>query len=117
MARRLTALQAKNLGARLREERVLRGLSVALAGEACSVHHSQVSRCESGLFKFLSGNVQKLCDYLGVIVNAQGDPQPRGTEMHAQLTNLLQSSPAAAPALKAFFDLLQSVVDGDSPAR
>lgn len=117
MARRLTALQAKNLGTRLREERVIKGLSIALAGEACRMHHSQVSRCESGLFRFLSGNVRKLCDYFGVIVNLQGDPAPRGSDMHAQLSSLLQSSPAAGPALKAFFDLLQSVVDVDSLAR
>lgn len=110
-------LQAKNLGARLREERVIKGLSIASAGEGCRMHHSQVSRCESGLFKFLSGNVQKMCRYFGVIVNAQGDPEPRGTDMHARLSNLLQSSPAAGPALEAFFDLLQSVVDGDSPTR
>ena len=81
------------------------------------MHHSQVLRCESGLFTFLGGNVLKLCKFFGVIVNAQGEPEPRGSDLHDQLSSLLQSSPAAVPMLKAFFDFLQSVVSEDSSIR
>jgi transcriptional regulator with XRE-family HTH domain len=115
MARRLTALQAKNIGARLREEREAMGLSLSSAGKACTMHHSQVLRCENGLFTFLGGNVLKLCTFFGVVVNSQGDPEPRGSDLHAQLSGLLQCNPAAARTLKTFFDFLQSVVGEGSP--
>lgn len=117
MARRIHTAQARRIGARLKQARIDRGLSLQELATRCEMHHSQASRIENGEFRLLAGNVQKMCLLLDVAVGENGEPSPRTEDLHVQMEKLLQATPKAAPALKTILDALRSIVEPDAAKR
>lgn len=107
MKRKINELEARDVGARLRAARVGRGLTLQRIATECSLHYTQVSKIERGMFRFKNKNVQKICKFLGL------DFEPlRNTlrsDLHARLDRLVEQRPDAASAIGAIFDALDKL--------
>jgi transcriptional regulator with XRE-family HTH domain len=94
-------------GDRLRAARVEARMTLVDMQEAVGVDHSQISRIERGCAVTMSANVQKLSKWLRVALPVSGAAS--GGDLARRVQALARSTPAAADALAAMVNALESL--------
>lgn len=95
----------RRLGIQLRAARRSAGLSLLQLGFKTGVHHSQISRIERGLALTHSGNVQKICDSLGVDLM----PRQRSEELAVRIALLEAAVPESVEAIDTLLTKLEGI--------
>jgi transcriptional regulator with XRE-family HTH domain len=103
--------EALSFGARLRAARVKAGLTMLELQKKSGVDHSQISRIERGRTVTMSSNLQKLSTHLRVPLPVTGTARV-GTDLARRVQALACSTPAAADALCAVVNALESLANG-----
>ena len=96
--------QAAEIGRRLRQARLARGISLKQVAGTCGGDHTRVSKIERGQFASLSPYVQRLCNHMHIDPEAPDEASPQA--LHARLDRLIRKKSGAAAALQAVFDAL-----------
>lgn len=117
MRNRVSTSEAAAIGAELKNARLRSRLGIQELGSSVGVHHSQVSRSEHGDFKFVSPNVQKLCNYLGVVHPKVPEKGSADRSLRARFDALLTDIPASAGAFERLFDVLEASRTGRTKTR
>ncbi|WP_187808261.1 helix-turn-helix domain-containing protein [Aquipseudomonas alcaligenes] len=107
MTQRLNAAAAQNLGLRIREARINRGLTLTELGFLTNVHHSQLSRAEQGRFSLVSKNISAACTFLQISPQAITSDLPE--HLIARVKHLVTSSPSHARVLERILDALEEL--------
>lgn len=117
MHNKLTPLEATEIGARIRAARLRANKSLIEIGIEAGVHHSQVSRCERGLFKTAGRNLQKICINLQITHPKLVVSNSPNNELRERFDALLETFPDSATAFSNLFDILESVVKKATPRQ
>lgn len=107
MGKKISAAEARALGARIKEARSKARVTLKTAAKDVPMHHGQLSRVEQGQFKTLSVNVLMLCKSLR-IANLPGGTAPGTREaLELRFHELLSAVPGSAAAFASLFDVLE----------
>lgn len=110
MASRFTLADGgKVVGAKLRQARLMLGITQKELAKRTGVERSQISKIERGSARTINPHVQMLCIYLHIDTDGR-DTQPEAvTSLGERLQRLAERSPELMGVLSAFIDVLETV--------
>ncbi|KPX59596.1 MULTISPECIES: helix-turn-helix domain-containing protein [Pseudomonas syringae group] len=103
------------VGARIRQARLSKGLTLVGLGRAINVHHSQISRYERGQMSSAGKNLHKICTFLQL----GDDPieYPTGTaSLGRKVDELLRVAPGCEPAVRKLVEAFEELIAASLPA-
>lgn len=107
MTKNLNMPFSAKLAQRIHAERVNRGMTLKELGNACGVHHSQLSRIEQGKVVRVSKNLQRICTFLQISLDC--DVPCLDRELMFRVERLMLKSSSSARAIESLVTVLEEL--------